>query len=123
MCLYVKGKNGQETFRSKENVLAQKRVAKRDIVVYKWLEQGNMSPFRGFHFTVNRLYKIKSLRISTYKSCEYHVGDVSRGFHAYTKRIKNRITCKGLIPKGSEYVLGVGNQIVSNQFILLENFD
>lgn len=122
------------------------QIAQENIVVYKRLERTGkgeyMSPFIGYKYKRNQLYKAKIGRILGGKrqfpqTCmDYNmnkkitvIGVIHQGIHAYISRAtaitksddwfdeeESVITC--IIPKGSQYYLGAGNEIVTNQLFI-----
>jgi hypothetical protein len=117
-------------------------IAKKDIVCYKilnefcrheWIDDEPktvfkiVSPFKGFTYELNNLYKLFSPLMEINNGFSEHT--IQEGFHSYTKlRIAKNIThsnCesvfKCIIPKGSEYYVNdLYNEYVSNQIIIKE---
>ena len=123
MCLYTKQRHP--------------KVAEKDIVVYKVLDQRMGSPYYGL------LYPLNEKRTSILKNYDWKweeaghkVYDVEEGLHAYTKRMAayvkrhylNRCDSekdfttysvyKAIIPKGAKYYIGLDNDIASDALIV-----
>ena len=128
MCLYIRC--GEHTIHK----------AKNDITCYKLLlEAPNntlQSPYRGMLYRLNRVYRLwnftgNSSDGSIYKTFRFRlpqeIDEVSQGFHSYATlesalnwRGASETVLKCRIPKGTRYILGKGNEIVSLKLELLE---
>lgn len=135
MCLYVLDTNKKPL------------IAQEDITVYKRLERTGkgeyQSPYLGSYYERGQLYtskigKLKAPKSQYPKTFKDHnmnrkvttIGYIDEGIHAYTSRATAKsqseecwswneesiITC--VIPKGSQYYLGSGNEIVTNQLFI-----
>lgn len=128
MCL-VKQKNW---FQKLFNLKVKPKKARKDIVVYKVLRKTALcdylySPVRDFRYDLNKLYKVDSLDIH-YDCPGSTFIKVERGLHAYStlKRAKDKFDTaypyyrvyQAIIPKGSLYIEGEDEEIVSNQLIV-----
>lgn len=107
-------------------------VSKKDKTVYKVLKKIKKSLYSPYYlkkYVFNKLYKNKSsldIIIQDYSGCIV----VEEGLHSFTtlKAAKDRIRSpflsgeliivEGIIPKGSQYILGKDSEIVSNQLII-----
>lgn len=99
-------------------------IAKKDITTYKKVKILNDffwgGVFFGGAFCFNKLEKIiTNLSINKYKK-------INEGFHSFKRSGYNYITSGKLliciIPKGSEYCLGINGDVVSNQIIVFRTF-
>ena len=112
--------------------LDKPRIAEDNILVYKALCHSDLvcyTPFYGFRITfVNGICNIGNFLEKNTSVI------VSYGLHSYYKEEEcihlcnyyaDRGTIKHLaiIPKGSEYFIGLDNQIVSNNLIIFETYD
>ena len=99
-------------------------VAKKDIICYKWVERGYynrkllLTPYYCTIVRIGQVMKVKSLEINW--------STVGRGIHGFTtlKTGKIHINCSDdvlircIIPKGTEYIKGEGNEIVATKMKL-----
>ena len=115
------------------------KIAEEDIVVYKLLGKclngAYYSPWRDAPYEIGKLYTA-NIR---YHECLLNKGDeypikttiIEEGLHAYIDHstavltsamvpISGLFIVKAIIPRGSMYVLGTGNEIVSTQLKLIE---
>lgn len=103
--------------------------ATQDIKVFKVINKKGVSPHQNFKYVagkVNRLPKGQSLKLK--RNSFYHDRGgrtVDQGFHAClsyaaAKKIRNvnEIIVRGVIPKGSEVILGEKGQIVASALML-----
>lgn len=122
------------------------KTATEDITVYKRLYRVRgrtyLSPFQDYKYVSGRLY---TSELGTVQVRKYHpesvrakilrnksktqisVGDIEKGIHAYTSRETaefkawdwaSEVVVECTIPKGAQYHLGTGNEIVSNQLLI-----
>jgi len=121
MCLQVDKK-----FRTRQEARDYKPlIAKKDIKVYKYLEVNNgkyWSPVQVFEYEKGYQYSAKIGRriFKFFCSNSWNI-KCNRGLHSYIKP-KYHMQCNYAqvvmyIPKGSEYCLGVSEDIVSNNLI------
>ena len=115
------------------------KIAEKDIIVYKILSKYSngryYSPWRGAPYEIGKLYtaNIRYYERLFYKVDEYPIKAIviEEGLHAYIDRVIAEITValhpgldyfivKAIIPRGSMYVLGTRNEIVSTQLKLIE---
>lgn len=118
MCLYIK--YGDVT----------PRIAEEDITIYKILQVRFhnrkiqlVSPYYEMEYKIGRTYKTKM------KSNPYDSNEINEGFHSfirYSKALREtlnvaypNIIVNGIIPKGSQYFLGINEDIVSNRIKLI----
>ena len=108
------------------------KIAKTDILVFKWLvtniNNTIESPYRKHPMTFNKKGIFKYER----EECVYDFGNdlhlfypihlIYRGIHSYIYTHYYGISYYyAIIPKGSEYFIGVAGDIVSNNLIVFEN--
>jgi hypothetical protein len=118
-------------------------VAKKNIVCYKRLNDSLYSPYRGFEYKLDKLYKAKigSLNRTLFsdaiktkngiilKNCYTNnrkIFSINRGLHSHSslnsaKKMQSKYESifKSIIPKGSEfYYDNVNKEYVSNQLII-----
>ena len=95
-------------------------IAKRDITTYKKVRIHDHFLWSGVFyagiFRFNKLEKaVTNLSINESK-------EINEGFHSFKRSYDNYVLCGQLvtciIPKGSEYCLGIEGDIVSNQIIV-----
>ncbi len=126
MCLTGKKNWWQRVFRTD----IKPKIAKKDITVYKYLkDQQNgllRSPFVGAIYQIG-VQQFADLDIRSYKYTKTNTFSVEAGLHAFTDYETAIEQCrfgsdvfKAIIPKGSEYLLGMGNEIVSSHLIIVE---
>ena len=115
------------------------KIAEKDIVVYKLLGKclngAYYSPWRDAPYEIGKLYiaNIRYHKRLSHKVDEYLIKTtiIEEGLHAYIDYSTAVLTSamvptsglfvvKAIIPRGSMYVLGVGNEIVSTQLKLIE---
>ena len=128
MCLYVL--KGYKT----------PRKATEDIVVYKRLMKSSWpnefySPYQSFRYVRGKTYTSKIDPVLTqfrrYPKRRHDgtivIGEINIGIHAYSKKEEAYFrkgqwdkVIKCIIPKGSKYHLGEGNEIVTNTLIIPE---
>ncbi len=103
------------------------RIAETDILCYKniFLDESDLwrSPVQGTRFPYNE-------PLVAEKDEDFHLtlikGEISNGFHSYITEILFEPILAGLslkpcvIPKGSEYCLGINNEIVSSHIIVFK---
>ena len=108
-------------------------IAEKDITTYKYIiSYKNCWTgifFQSPTFAYNELQKAKGLYL-VYVNIEHLQREryngttvIHEGFHSYIKEPNHFIYDKKaicIIPKGSEYCLGIDNDIVSNQIIVFE---
>ncbi len=115
-------------------------VAKKPIVVYKWLTMNNKSPFRKFHWKATKKYAVDSLvcvgaEILSFDSSCLPKRKYNQGFHSFSSKaaalrfmkeslcFMNSITTDWhklvvmTIPKGATYVRGIRGDIVSTSIV------
>lgn len=101
-----------------------KRIAEKDITVYKVLNKDNTSSILRFHYDQNGRYKLDAFyRESFEHAVEY--GRVYEGFHAYTDKSHADANLDGqfektvafTVPKGAHYYLGIFYDIVADTII------
>lgn len=129
MCLYVK-KTGLAKLIQNKVLIKYKilhplfiRVAKEDITVYKWLEgKGNslVTPYMGTAVEPRQLMTTPDFTLSGQAWII-----VNRGIHAFREyatawRNGGDQIYKCTIPKGSRYIIGDGQEIVSTNLIIGE---
>ena len=107
-------------------------IAENNILVYKALchrDPVYRTPFRGFPITfVNGICNINDFLEKSNSAV------VNLGLHSYYREEKCTFFCAyyaynriikhlAIIPKGSEYFIGLDNEIVSNNLIIFETYD
>ena len=121
------------------NIYEGAKTLLRDIIVYKILSKYSngryYSPWRGAPYEIGKLYtaNIRYYERLFYKVDEYPIKAIviEEGLHAYIDYSTAVLTSamvptsrlfvvKAIIPRGSMYVLGTGNEIVSTQLKLIE---
>jgi hypothetical protein len=127
-----------------QTIWKEPKIAEEDIVVYKILNIGNdriTSPYRYFTWNLDTVYEteIKETTDYTcfddkakteYNICSEEVKSIGRGFHSALnkKRLSEdreewtneEVIFKCIIPKGSEYYIGLSDLVVSNRIIIKE---
>lgn len=110
------------------------KIASKDIVVYKVLEKYNLtsdkwySPFMGTPYILGQS---NYAEIFIYQKYDRKKFTVEEGIHAYTNlnqaimksgygHYKRYGVFKCIIPKGSKYLIGNYEEIVTNHLIVLE---
>lgn len=104
------------------------KVAEKDIVVYKRLKLDREILCSPYYLKIWSLGKLETLESSLYlenintEDDNYYV--VDQGFHAHLYvedaiHYPGTVVYKAIIPKGSEYIIGECNEVVSNQLILI----
>lgn len=118
---------------------ASAKIAEKDIVVFKilvkYLNGAYYSPWRDAPYEIEKLY---TANIRYYERLLYRVDEdpikttiIEEGLHAYTDYSTaiiasallpqpGLLVVKAIIPRGSMYVLGTRNEIVSTQLKLIE---
>lgn len=115
------------------------KIAEKDIVVYKvlskYLNGAYYSPWRDAPYEIGKLYtaNIRYYERLSHKVDEYLLKTtvIEEGLHAYIDYstavltsamvpIPGLFVVKAIIPRGSMYVLGTRNEIVSTQLKLIE---
>ena len=115
------------------------KIAEKDIVVYKLLSKDlngtYYSPWRDAPYKIRKLYtaNIRYHERLLDKGYEYLIKTtiIEEGLHAYVDYstailtlmmvpISGLFIVKAIVPRGSMYVLGTGNEIVSTQLKLIE---
>lgn len=124
MCLMVK----RNWFRDLFKITPKLKVAKKDIVIYKYLSQdsaGLMSPVYFQRWCLGECCTSTPIVIKRMR----HVGYVvETGFHSYTKPRPFHLgrhlgeLYNGIIPKGSHYIIGEEDCIVSDQLIITSKY-
>ena len=115
MCLYAKLGHDIEIA---DRPIIVKKIISRDckFLWFKFLE----SFVRKTIHRYNRVLKaVKHLKIEENRS-------IHMGFHAYVGdigSIPDDIFRYAIIPKGSEYCLGINNEIVANKMIIFDNVE
>jgi hypothetical protein len=114
-------------------------ILKQNLIVYKVLNYNFKSPIQNFQYELNKLYSINHIEIehgnypALVKGCFENLDitifkyKVNKAFHSYLdtnyaydlhKRDVNFRIFKAIIPKYSEYVVGVYGDICSNKIII-----
>lgn len=97
-------------------------IASKDILVWKIISDENCSKYQGFQYKPNTVYKLSSqLKLANGR-------EIAEGYHAYTSRQEARNhffdvhhkVVKFVIPKGTEYFVGIRSDIVSNKIKSLD---
>lgn len=113
MCLYTKWKKPKK--------------AKKDIIVYKILDENCISPYRGFAYNLGVKY---DTNMKSYKEMFISGLYIYVGFHAFTskrallksylkKEFISAVAFKCIIPKGSSYYISsCKKEIVSESIII-----
>ena len=114
------------------------KIAEKDIVVYKilvkYLNGVHCSPWRDAPYEIGKLYTANiryRLRIREGLNFPIREWIIEEGLHAYVDYSTAALTSvmvpisglfivKAIVPRGSMYVLGTGNEIVSTQLKLIE---
>lgn len=123
MCLTVK-----EGFKTRKEAREYKPlIAKEDIKVYKVVNLENKSPYFSFYYEKGYHYASNfSKNIVNYS--RWHI-KINKGLHSFIKykkakeRKNNFLSSDDFkiiimyIPKGSEYYLGTGGDVVSNNLV------
>lgn len=123
MCLYTKWKKPKE--------------AKKDIIVYKILDETRVSPIRGFVYNLGVKYDTNFEHVnSLFTNGRF----INAGFHAFTSKrallksslmknpLKLGVAFKCIIPKGSSYYISsckkeiVSDSIIIKRRLLLNRF-
>ena len=105
-------------------------IAKVDVTTYKYIDDYNDDYWCGIYFSTpkfsyNQIQQAKNKDYSLFKNIEHlqiYNGMINEGFHSFINeyhysRSKGSIC---IIPKGSEYCLGINDDIVSNQIIVFK---
>lgn len=107
-------------------------IATEDITVYKILERYSLtsekwySPYRGVRYILGKSYRSD---LEIYQRSSKLTFTVEEGLHAYTSLEKamsmssyrsHLEVFKAIIPKGSEYLIGEHNEIVSNHLVVVQ---
>lgn len=125
MCLMVK----RNWFRDLFKITPKLKVARKDIVVYKYLSQdlhGLISPIYFQRWRSGECYTSTPIVIKRMKRIGYLV---ETGFHSYTKPRPFHLGThlgklyNAIIPKGSRYIIGEEDCIVSNQLIITGKYN
>lgn len=131
MCLVVKQNWFQTLFRMKPKI----RTAKKDIVVYKLLAEDRVHNelasyyYTNFHWSIGKVY---SSPLVVEKDKSYYL--VGKGFHSFLNKPSHdhilflfppsypffQALYKAIIPKGSKYIIGEKNEIVSDHLKIVE---
>lgn len=125
MCFYGKKNWWQRNF----NTSIKPKIATKDIEVYKMLTSlGNgilVSPFQEARYQIGVEKRADMLNIYKEGSSEHF--RVEEGLHSYSSlRTARERRCwhtniyKAIIPKGSEYFIGLDNEVVSKHLIITE---
>lgn len=120
------------------------KIAEEDIVVYKILEELYsclQSPFSYYIWNLNKLYETEiqftdddscfdDIAVDAKEKCIEDIKSIGQGFHSALtiERLNdvsgqeefNYAVFKCIIPKGSEYYIGLSDLVVSNRIIIKE---
>lgn len=105
MCLEKRNKNDKYT------------IASKNLYTFKSLNSDLTSPYLGFKYEMNKLYKIRFTRFwGLFGSM------VKRGFHSingsyFVDYYSKFVICK--IPKGAKYYIGLDGDVVSSQIMII----
>ena len=114
------------------------KVAKKDIVCYKYLRKtafGNFSPYQHFEYILDKLYTTEITRVPIYFYYSYMYDDIHGGFYTlpslysaflYYRNLhyifKGKCECialyKCIIPKGSTYYIDNSGECITNAIII-----
>lgn len=131
MCLIVK----QNWFRSLFRMKPRIRTAKKDIVVYKLLAEDRVHDelasyyYTNFHWSIGKVY---SSPLVVEKDKYYYF--VEKGFHSFLSKPSHdhilfyfpplhpffQALYKAIIPKGSKYIIGEKDEVVSDHLKIVE---
>lgn len=128
MCLFVKG---SEKLSKKEAIEKLKKIAKKDITVYKvMIRTGERGVYKGYyqsHFKYKSGYHYYQDGKEAHFTFSKEKGKsllVDRGLHSFKfdpgKNWGNIVTLECTIPKGATYYEGDFNEYVSNELIIVK---
>lgn len=128
MCLIIKDKiyRCRQSAKRAERTLKPKK-ATHDILVFKVLNLEQVSPYRGFKYTMGKEVAAKIVKELKDHGCGSYDIEIHQGLHAW--RCKNDVIgslrkCHpAIIPKGALYYIGDSDDIVSNKLIVYNNLD